>query len=105
VTAPDSDFLWAAGELQLSLFDMPRIRHGDPRCVDCGVDTVEAREGYMVRDDVWPLDPRGGMLCVGCLERRIGRRLAPADFTDVPINRLPGSGERLRSRLEERRGA
>jgi hypothetical protein len=79
---------------------MPACRYGsDVHCVDCGVDTLDVGEFYMVRADVWPLDPLGGMLCVGCLERRIGRRLVPADFTDCPLNRARGSSERLRSRL------
>ena len=35
--------------------------------------------------------PRRGYLCIGCLERRLGRELVLADFTDVPVNRLgPG---------------
>lgn len=84
---------------QLRLFDMPASRAGDVHCVDCGTDTHEAGETYMVRGDVWPLDALGGMLCVGCLEHRIGRRLVPADFTDVPLNDSGGSA-RLRSRRE-----
>jgi hypothetical protein len=71
---------------QLRLFEIPPCRSGDARCVDCGVDTVKAGEMYMVLDEVWPLDQLGGMLCVGCLESRIGRRLTPADFSGVPIN-------------------
>jgi hypothetical protein len=30
--------------------------------------------------------PGAEILCVGCLEKRIGRELAKADFTEVPIN-------------------
>jgi hypothetical protein len=88
---------------QLRLFDMPPCCPGDVHrvdCVDCGVDTINAREYYIVRDEVWPLDPCGGMLCVGCLEERIGRRLTPADFTDCPLNTNDRrSSKRLRSRL------
>jgi hypothetical protein len=41
----------------------------------------------MVRDDVWTAAGiRDGFLCVGCLERRLGRSLAPDDFPDLPIN-------------------
>jgi hypothetical protein len=69
---------------QLRLFDIPPS--GDTRCVDCDVDTLGTGELYMVHDDVWPLDKLGGMMCIGCLEARIGRRLTPEDFTDVPIN-------------------
>ena len=41
-------------------------------------------EYYSVGDDVWAasgLAPHGGMLCLACLERRIGRPLTGEDFT------------------------
>jgi len=42
----------------------------------------------------------GGCLCIGCLEKRIGRRLKPKDFLrDHPFNLMPGT-----QRLLERRG-
>ena len=53
------------------------------RCVDCGKDTGGG-EYYMVGDDVWAasgIAPNGGMLCLACLERRIGRPLTGQDFT------------------------
>jgi hypothetical protein len=83
-------------------------------CMDCGVDTFEIDESYMVSDEVWlaacPWNTAGAMfdfLCVGCLEGRIGRRLEPGDFPDYPINHgrhyENGSpyarSERLRARL------
>jgi hypothetical protein len=51
-------------------------------CVDCG----EHKDGeyYMVTDELWAasgIAPHGGMLCLLCLERRIGRPLAGEDFT------------------------
>lgn len=54
----------------------------------------------MVRKDVWlaavPWNTDGGMfgfLCIGCLERRIGRRLTADDFPDdVPITSIRGIG-------------
>jgi hypothetical protein len=52
------------------------------RCVDCGED--KDGEYYMVADELWAasgLGPDDGMLCLVCLERRIGRRLAIGDFT------------------------
>lgn len=63
-------------------------------CVDCGADTLPAEWGgqgeyYMVHDELWAkagMAPNGGMLCIGCLERRIRRRLRPGDFIDAPIN-------------------
>jgi hypothetical protein len=60
-------------------------------------------EVYTVRDAVWKragVEPMGGCLCVGCLERRIGRRLKPKDFVrDHPFSELPGT-----PRLLSRRG-
>lgn len=41
----------------------------------------------MVRDRVWARAGAGrGYLCIGCLERRLGRPLTCRDFTDAPIN-------------------
>jgi hypothetical protein len=56
------------------------------RCVDCGTDTNESGEYYMVADNVWAasgLASDGGMLCLACLERRIERPLTFEDFTAV----------------------
>ncbi len=83
---------------QLALLVDPPRRHRNPwACVDCGRLTRD--EYYNVHDHVWPLDPDGGMLCVGCLEHRIGRRLVGGDFPDVPINDPRGASPRLRARL------
>jgi hypothetical protein len=98
-------------------------------CIDCGFDTApgcqgrietelafmdgmdsvmtisDQSESYMVKDKVWKaagMEPWGGCLCIGCLEKRIGRRLRPKDFDrNHPFNdpRLPCS-ERLRQRRE-----
>ncbi len=87
-------------------------------CTDCGVDTapgmpcradaarapitytVDDRfEVYTVRPFVWMKagDPEG-CLCIGCLERRIGRRLKRKDFLrDHPFNAMPAT-PRLRAR-------
>lgn len=74
------------------------------QCVDCRVDTDALDEYYMVHDELWEAAgvPRdGGMLCVGCLEARLGRRLEARDFTGAPVND-PGEyhmSPRLLSRL------
>jgi hypothetical protein len=95
-------------------------------CIDCGMDTqpgyptgdeiraahtagrgfdwtVNANhEVYILRQCVWDrtdLPGWGGVLCVGCLEKRIGRRLKPKDFLHHPLNWLPGT-----RRLLERQG-
>jgi len=56
-------------------------------CVDCGECTKF--EHYFVKNNVWQglaNMPEAGMLHVLCLEARIGRRLAPEDFTSAHIN-------------------
>jgi hypothetical protein len=94
-----------------------------PLCCDCGIDTLATDEWYMVNDDVWNeawagrrrsqyvIPGSGGLidefLCIGCLEKRIGRTLCRADFIDVPINdpdRFPLSDrflDRLGGKLHE----
>jgi hypothetical protein len=84
-------------------------------CADCGA-TVRQNEWYMVRDDVWEQAWAGRrqvlcdhnsvreILCIGCLEQRIGRTLMASDFTAAPVNdpNHPLSGhksERMRHRL------
>jgi len=52
-------------------------------CLDCRFDTLDEHY-YMVSDELWAatgLGPHDGMLCLYCLEQRIGRRLVFADFT------------------------
>jgi hypothetical protein len=98
-------------------------------CVDCGVNTApglltrkevdlaiaidgeakqhmtDGQEVYTVEKDVWRatgLDGMGGCLCIGCLEKRIGRRLRPKDFLpDHPFNSPDFPATR---RLRKRRG-
>ena len=95
-------------------------------CVDCGANTapgipdgittlqqVEATgnsamhidadtEAYMVRNAIWKkagMEPFGGCLCIGCLEKRLGRRLKPKDFLrGHPFNAMPGSERLLKRR-------
>jgi hypothetical protein len=81
------------------------------RCCDCGFGTNVAREWYMVRPDVWTKAwagrrkpwhevPGQSILCVGCLEQRIGRTLCAADFADAVVNDPEGDiSDRLRRRL------
>jgi hypothetical protein len=85
---------------QLTLFPLPRAL-GDTRCLDCDLDTLELGECYIVRDEVWDsvCEPNGGMLCIGCLEGRLGRRLESSDFKDVPVNHSGRCSERLRARM------
>jgi hypothetical protein len=51
----------------------------------CGHDG--RHEFYMVHDTVWEAAGAGQrVLCVGCLETRLGRELTPADFSDCWAN-------------------
>jgi hypothetical protein len=60
-------------------------------------------EVYLVHAYLWKkagMEPSGGCLCIGCLEKRLGRRLQPFDFVqEHPFFRLPGS-----RRMLERQG-
>lgn len=76
-------------------------------CLDCGTNTSTICEYYMVHSYLWHLanpDRPEGMLCIGCLENRIGRQLRSGDFIHAPINIEGAFGfvhsQRLRNRLE-----
>lgn len=73
----------------------------DDRCFSCRTDTYASGEYYMVRPELWRTYGVEGMLCIGCLERRVGRRLTPQDFIDAPINseEFPDKSDRLKDRL------
>lgn len=79
--------------------------HGWSRfeCLDCGTNTAFSDEYYMVHDTVWDSVVKGGgMLCIGCLEGRLGRTLTPQDFTLCMVNldhRNYAKSERLLNRL------
>jgi hypothetical protein len=94
--------LWARGNAsQLELFDGLVLQRPEPsvRCLDCDIDTIELGDFYGVNDSVWlEAVPDGkGMLCLLCLQVRLGRRLTLADFDTAPINLLP----RLQARLQK----
>jgi hypothetical protein len=71
------------------------LTYWQPRhCADCRVDVGKINEWYMVHDELyeraWPghnAVPYGhAVLCIGCLETRIGRTLVRRDFANVPVN-------------------
>jgi hypothetical protein len=92
-------------------------------CIDCGTNTApgcstraefevtyslrrtfdDQTEVYVVRAAIWKaagMEDYGGCLCIGCLEKRIGRKLRPKDFMrNHPFTRMPGT-----KRLLARRG-
>ena len=70
-------------------------------CADCKVDTSfdGVNEYYMVHKHIW--DEHGAsedMLCIGCLEQRMGRELTSLDFTDAPVNSDDSRSDRLMNR-------
>jgi hypothetical protein len=62
----------------------------------------------MVHDEIWysaiTVMDKGHMLCIGCLEQRLGRLLTKDDFTDAPVNSIwMGVGStRLKNRLQRK---
>jgi hypothetical protein len=97
-------------------------------CVDCGVNTAPglqntiqmkkafaadwnislvqtvdtSSEVYMVTPKIWKaagMDDWNGCLCIGCLEKRLGRRLKPRDFNrDHTFILFPGTKRLLARR-------
>jgi hypothetical protein len=63
-------------------------------------------EVYTVREAVWKktgMEPMGGCLCIGCLEKRLHRALKPKDFLrGHPFNdpRMPGTPRLLKRRKD-----
>jgi hypothetical protein len=75
----------------------PRL---DRNCADCGNDYDEY---YFVRDEIWKSCGAGrALLCIGCLEMRLGHELCRRDFK--PASPRRGS-LRLLNRLARRRRA
>lgn len=58
------------------------------RCLDCGRDTIEICHYYMLRDEVWrEANPDvHGMLCLDCLDVRLGRGIGRWDLSPAPVN-------------------
>lgn len=89
----------------------------DPGCSYCGVDVYGVGEfAYMLHNAVWKEAVERGyqmnhnvgqysLLCVGCLETCLGRKLRESDFnSDVPLNkpdmtRVYGRSPRLLDRM------
>jgi hypothetical protein len=102
---------------QVETARVDRVSHWPPvvlsRCADCDVGTIVACERYMVKDELWAQAWEGRckrwqrapgqmVLCVGCLEQRLGRELCATDFTDAPLNHPDQShmSRRLLDRLK-----
>jgi hypothetical protein len=76
------------------------------KCSDCGECTQCMDEYYMLKDEVWhsaiTARSKPSILCIGCVESRIGKLLTKDDFAPVPLNEMPfwPRSERLKTRLE-----
>lgn len=73
-------------------------------CLDCQIDTGKIGEHYMLVDTTWHLTGlrKYGMLCVGCVELRINRKLKATDFNNSYLNK-PRTGiksARLMDRMQ-----
>jgi hypothetical protein len=80
---------------------MKPVSHKNFICIDCKKDTWN--EYYMLYAKLWKkINPHEkGMLCIGCAEARLGRKLNKNDFTKVPINTIETSRTvRLQNRLK-----
>jgi len=68
----------------------PLIGDAHWHCLDCLKDTDIAEEFYALHDDLWRRlvrrPSRGSMLCLDCVERRLGRALHRGDFANVAVN-------------------
>ena len=73
-------------------------------CLDCQIDTGKIYEHYFIDTKTWlsVVDSIEGMLCVGCLENRLKRKLTKEDFPKVTINdpKYSKMSLRLLSRLK-----
>lgn len=87
-------------------------------CADCGVNTLEIEEYYVIKDNLWKeileKDPQlseedrrkqgiSTMLCIGCVEDRLGRKLNQDDFKEIRINQINGEEEAHRTYDPEQR--
>lgn len=74
-------------------------------CLDCRTDTGKLGEHYMLKDSTWYKAhvSNVGMICIGCIEIRLGRKLTVSDFNDSHVNR-PAAGKFFSQRLMDRLG-
>ena len=71
----------------------PRANHPRFFCADCDVDTYINQQYYVLHDELWEqVAPRvDSMLCLNCVEIRLGRLLNKGDFASVPLNQQQAS--------------
>lgn len=92
------------------------------RCKDCDINTSDIDEYYTLWNELWWKvtghykkfneikfydfcnSREDYMLCIGCVENRLGRKLKPKDFPSNPLNKqnkkgYPNSSARLYKRI------
>ena len=67
---------------------MQKLSRAEPSSMTVATYTFnEHCEVYTVRDSVWKaagMEPMGGCICIGCLEKRLGRKLNPKGLPAPP---------------------
>ncbi len=79
-----------------------RYESENTKCACCGEDTQKIGEYFDVKDAIWQEAGKQfakKILCVGCLEEKLGRALVPDDFSNALVNHnLARKSARLRQR-------
>ena len=60
-------------------------------CKCCGKSTLTNRDYYMLEDKLWLELNNGkyeGMMCMDCVESKLGRKIAIKDLAPVPLNMI-----------------
>lgn len=72
-------------------------------CAYCGNSTAKLGEHFYLKPEVWfKIYPHErGFVCIECCEKKLGRTLNAADFTDCTINK-PQRGVEMSQRLINR---
>lgn len=72
---------------------------GSQLCDDCKIDVNKISESFILEDTIWPSEAQ--FLCVGCVEKRIGRRLSREDFKPCLGNYIWKQSKRLKQRFDQ----
>lgn len=108
----DPEYLYSKRELTNLVLDAIDMLDVHWFCFSCGEDTFAMGEDYALRDELWKTYGVEGVLCIGCLETRLGRKLTPEDFKDGFLSAAlsgelerkfgPELGLKLSDRLKDR---
>ena len=58
------------------------------KCFDCSKDTLlNVKDYYMITNELWiKYGVENNMLCMNCIEKRLGHKLRKEDLTDCSLN-------------------